>query len=159
MTPAKWFLALIMIYAGHFFVHAQTVEYGGLTWYLDYEQAKKKAIAEGKPIVILFTESDWCAACIALHKEVLSNKIFQKYAADVVLVLVDYPRRKSLNPEQKQKNRALMSRFLGNNSVPTMVGIDPHTGKVISRIIGYNYYTHNIRPHIEFIKKLAQSSH
>ena len=158
MNTRKWLLALVMLYAGQFFVNAQsTVEYGGLTWYLDYEEAKKVALKEHKPIIILFTGSDWCRPCMALKKEVLPNKIFREQAEHVILVLADFPRRKRLNPGQQQKNRALAAKFLGRNGLPTMVGIDPRTDGIITHITGYNFYSHNIEPHIKFIKKVISA--
>ncbi|NPA46688.1 MAG: thioredoxin family protein [Chlorobi bacterium] len=158
MNKRKWLLALVMIYAGQFFVNAQqTKEYGGLTWYLDYEQAKKIAIKEHKPIIILFTGSDWCPPCMALKKEVLPNPEFKKYAKDVILVLADFPRRTRLAPGQQQKNRALAAKFLGRSGLPTMVGVDPRTDSIISHITGYNFYSHNIGPHIQFIQKVIKA--
>src|SRR5688572_31835841 len=42
-------------------------------WLTDIEAAKKKAAAENKPILALFTGSDWCPACIKWEKEVFST--------------------------------------------------------------------------------------
>ncbi len=136
---------------------SQTVEYGGLKWYTDYHAAKEKAIKEHKNIVILFTGSDWCPPCMALKKEVFHNPIFQKETRNVVLVLADFPRRKRLSDEQARKNKLLATRFLGRGGLPTMIALDPVNEEIIDRIVGYNFYKHDIQPHVEFIKKAAKS--
>ena len=152
MKNSKWILTLVMLYLGHFFVSAQdTAEYGGLTWYLNYDKAKQIALKEHKPIVILFTGSDWCPPCKALHAEVLPNKMFQEEAQGVILVLADFPKRKQLSPEQTSRNRQLAMRFLGRSGVPTMVAVNPETETEILRISGYNFYKHDIQPHLNFL--------
>ncbi len=129
-----------------------TVEYGGLRWYLDYDQAVRVAKKENKPVVILFTGSDWCMPCKALKKEVFLNPVFQKEARKVILVIADFPRRKEISAEQKQKNRKLATLFLGRSGLPTMVAVDWKTGEVLRKITGYNFYKHDIQPHVNFIK-------
>jgi thioredoxin-related protein len=147
----KFLVTLFTLYG--FFVFAQkTTEYGGLTWYLDYDQAKSVAQKENKPIVILFTGSDWCPPCKALKKEVFPNPVFRKEAENVILVLADFPRRKALSEEQKQKNRTLATLFLGRSGLPTMIAVDWRTGEILRRITGYNFYKHDINPHVNFIK-------
>jgi thioredoxin-related protein len=157
MKTFKWLMALVIMSMGHFLVSAQQTEYGGLKWYLDYQQARKVALHSHKPIIILFTGSDWCPPCMALKKEVLPNRLFQEKAKHVVLVLADFPKRKPMDPMQKQKNRALAGRFLGQNGLPTMVAVDPKTETVMGHITGYNFYTHDISPHIRFIERMIQS--
>ncbi len=147
--------ALLLMFA--FKLQAQqTVEYGGLTWYTDYNQAKAVAKQENKPIVILFTGSDWCPPCKALRAEVLPNKIFRDLAENVVLVIADFPRRKPMSQAQKQKNRLLAAKFLGRNGLPTMVAVDWRTDTVLNHITGYNFYRHDINPHIQFLKAVIK---
>ena len=150
-------MALVVISTGHFLVSAQQTEYGGLKWYLDYNQAKKVALKEHKPVVILFTGSDWCPPCMALKKEVLPNKMFKDQAAKVILVLADFPRRKPMDPEQKQKNRALAGKFLGRSGLPTMVAVDPRTDTILGHITGYNFYKHDVVPHIRFMERMIKA--
>ncbi|NPA42834.1 MAG: thioredoxin fold domain-containing protein, partial [Chlorobi bacterium] len=133
----KSIFTFFLIFAALAFSHAQqTVEYGGLQWYLDYEEAKAVAQKEGKPIVILFTGSDWCAPCKALRREVFPHPEFQKEARGVVLVMADFPRFKPLPAGQYRKNKELAARFLGRSGLPTMVAVDWRTGKVIRKITG-----------------------
>jgi len=159
MKKVKIWMALVLFATGHFLASAQKTEYGGLEWYLNYEQAKKVAIKQNKPIVILFTGSDWCPPCMALKKEVLPNKAFKDKAREVVLVLADFPRRKPMDPEQKQKNRALAGKFLGRSGLPTMVAVDPKTDTILGHITGYNFYKHDVMPHVRFLEQVTQKKH
>jgi len=160
MKNSKWILALIIVYLGPFFALAQkTVVYGGITWYLDYNEARKIALSEHKPIVILFTGSDWCPPCKALHNEVLPNKMFQDEAKGIIWVLADFPRRKPMSDEQKSRNRQLAMRFLGRGGLPTMVAVNPQTQTEIRRISGYNFYKHDIQPHINFLISVKNFYH
>ena len=152
----KIFAAILVLLFALKLQAQQTVEYGGLTWYTDYEQAKAVAKQENKPIVILFTGSDWCHPCKALHAEVLPNKIFRDLAKNVILVIADFPRRKPMSQTQKQKNRLLAAKFLGRSGLPTMVAVDWRTDTVLNHITGYNFYRHDINPHIQFLKAVIK---
>ena len=84
----------------------------GKEWLTDFTAAKKQAATENKKILMLFTGSDWCAACIQWEKEVFSKTEFQDYAkTNFVLVLVDFPDRKKLPKAQERANEALQDRY------------------------------------------------
>ncbi len=104
-------------------------------WLTDYDKALKQAAAEKKPVVINFTGSDWCGWCIRLDKEVFSQQEFVNYAKDnVVLVKLDFPRKKPLSEAEKKKNEALAQKF-GVRGFPTIVVLDPK-GKQLGEL-GY----------------------
>ena len=104
-------------------------------WLTDYDKALKQAAAEKKPVVINFTGSDWCGWCIRLDKEVFSQQEFVNYAKDnVVLVKLDFPRKKPLSEAEKKKNEALAQKF-GVRGFPTLVVLDPK-GKQLGEL-GY----------------------
>jgi len=42
-------------------------------WHTDLEYAKKIAVKENKPIVLVFQGSDWCAPCIKLERDIWSS--------------------------------------------------------------------------------------
>ena len=70
---------------------SSTSEYT-VDWLTDYSAAKAKAEIEGKPILINFTGSDWCAACIRLNKEIFSKPVFMKFANEhLILLKIDFP--------------------------------------------------------------------
>jgi protein disulfide-isomerase len=82
------------------------------TWLTNFEEAKKVALKEGKPLLLEFTGSDWCPPCKALHKEIFSTDEFAKEAsAKYVLVELDYPTpKKQQAPELKAQNAELQKK-------------------------------------------------
>ncbi len=105
-------------------------------WMHDFEAAKAKAVKEGKPIFINFTGTDWCGWCIKLEKEVFSKKAFQDYAKDnLVLVEVDFPKKKEQTAELKEQNKKLDKEY-GVEGYPTLYLLDA-SGKKLTEDIGY----------------------
>ncbi|MES2981336.1 MAG: thioredoxin family protein [Verrucomicrobiota bacterium] len=105
-------------------------------WMHDFEAAKAKAAKEGKPIFINFTGTDWCGWCIKLEKEVFSQKAFQDYAKEnLVLVEVDFPKKKEQTAELKEQNKKLDKEY-GVEGYPTLYLLDA-TGKKLTEDIGY----------------------
>jgi thioredoxin-related protein len=101
---------------------------GGDHWQTDFAAAKAQAKAEQKPLLLNFTGSDWCGWCIKLDREVFSQKTFRDYAAEsLVLVEIDFPRRKQVSPELKQQNEALAKEY-GIRGFPTIVILSPDGG-------------------------------
>ncbi len=87
--------------------NAQEVK-GGLTWYTDVKKADEISKSSGKPIFAFFTGSDWCGWCIRLQKDVFSKKAFIDWAKkNVVLLELDFPRKKQLPQELAQQNMGL----------------------------------------------------
>ena len=105
-------------------------------WMHDFEAAKAKAVKEGKPIFINFIGTDWCGWCIKLQKEVFSKKAFQDYAKEnLVLVEVDFPKKKEQTAELKAQNKKLDKEY-GVEGYPTLYLLDA-TGKKLTEDIGY----------------------
>jgi thiol-disulfide isomerase/thioredoxin len=83
------------------------------SWMTDFEQAKAKAQAEGKDLLIDFTGSDWCGWCIRLDNEVFAFQPFYDYADEnFVLVKLDFPRGPSvITEEQSAHNNAVKTHY------------------------------------------------
>ena len=95
-----------------------------------------------------FSGSDWCGWCIKLHKEVLSQKAFLDYAKDnLVLVLIDFPRRKAQSPEEKRQNAALARQF-NVRGYPTVLLISPE-GKILAKT---GYRRGGARAYVQYLK-------
>ena len=91
------------------------------TWITDAAKAQTQAKAEKKLVMLDFTGSDWCGWCIRLNKEVFSKPEFAEYAKkNLVLVEVDFPRRKELSAEQKKANAALATKY-AIRGYPTLI--------------------------------------
>ena len=81
-------------------------------WYIDFEKAAQVSLQTGKPILADFTGSDWCGWCIKLKKEVFTTPQFRDWAdQNVVLLELDYPRRKQQDEKIKKQNRELQQIF------------------------------------------------
>ncbi|MBO7521331.1 MAG: thioredoxin family protein [Opitutales bacterium] len=105
-------------------------------WLLNYDEALAKAKAEDKPLIVLFTGSDWCIWCKKLDKATLSKPEFIDYAdKNYVMVLCDFPQADKPSPGQMKKNQALLEKF-GIEGFPTLVLVDAKTGK--SAKFGYS---------------------
>jgi protein disulfide-isomerase len=95
-----------------------------LSWMTDFLEAKRKARDEKKMLLLDFTGSDWCGWCIRLNKEVFHTKEFADYAKDnLVLVEVDFPRRKQLAETQQKANQKLAEKHRVSG-FPTIVVLD-----------------------------------
>lgn len=96
-----------------------------LKWYTDVKEASEVSIKNKKPMMLFFTGSDWCGWCIRLQKEVFQTPDFAKWASEnVVLVELDFPRRKQLSAELTKQNNDLGQVF-GIRGYPTAWLVTP----------------------------------
>jgi thioredoxin-related protein len=129
---------------------ALSTAFAEATWLTNFEEAKKVALKEGKPLLLDFTGSDWCPPCKLLHKNVFSTEEFAKEAAGkYVLVELDFPRTKQLAPELKAQNSELQKKY-AITGFPTVLLVDAKTGEVFGRSVGFG--GQNAR---QFLDKLA----
>ena len=85
---------------------------GDLEWHTDLNKAIEISIESEKPLFMFFTGSDWCGWCIRLQKEVFFKPDFVKWAKEnLVLVELDFPRRKKLEESLKQQNENVRQMF------------------------------------------------
>jgi thioredoxin-related protein len=99
-------------------------------WLHDYNKAQEEAKANHKLLLLNFTGSDWCGWCIKFDKEILSQPQFKNYAHDnLVLVELDFPRKKSQPTEERKQNTQLAQQYevLG---FPTIVVLNSNGQKV-----------------------------
>jgi protein disulfide-isomerase len=105
-------------------------------WQTDYKQALAEAAIEKKQVLLDFTGSDWCPYCVQMDKEVLNQPDFKTFAANkLILVKLDFPRRKQIPPAEAQQNQKLQEEF-AIEGFPTYVLLDP-AGKELRRQVGY----------------------
>lgn len=85
---------------------------GELKWYVKLDEAYKESKKTNKPIFAFFTGSDWCGWCHRLQATVFRKPSFKQWAAEnVILLELDFPRRKQLPPEIAQQNNELKNFF------------------------------------------------
>lgn len=99
-------------------------------WLRDYNKAQEEAKSNHKLLFLNFTGSDWCGWCIKLDKDIFSQPQFKNFAHDnLVLVELDFPRRKSQPTDEKKQNVQLAQQYevLG---FPTIVVLNSNGQKV-----------------------------
>ncbi|MFZ1704053.1 MAG: thioredoxin family protein [Saprospiraceae bacterium] len=81
-------------------------------WLVNVDEAFQISKKTGKPILANFTGSDWCGWCKRLTASVFVHDEFKKWAADnVVLLELDFPRKKVLPTEIQQQNAGMQQAF------------------------------------------------
>jgi protein disulfide-isomerase len=89
-------------------------------WLVDLDQAYELSKKSGKPILANFTGSDWCGWCKRLDASVFSTPKFQDWAKEnVILLELDFPRRKQI-PEKNRQQNAAMQQALQITGYPTI---------------------------------------
>ena len=89
-----------------------SVKVESLTWLTDFEKANAESQKTGKPIFAFFTGSDWCGWCKRLQAVVFSKPEFVTWAnKNVILLELDFPRRKKLPAKLQQQNRQFQQLF------------------------------------------------
>lgn len=84
----------------------------GLTWYTDINKVYELSKKSNKPVFAFFTGSDWCGWCHKLEKAVFSKPGFQQWAkSNVILLEVDFPRKKELPQALAEQNNGLQNFF------------------------------------------------
>lgn len=83
-----------------------------LLWHSSIGEVYDLSKDSGKPIFAFFTGSDWCGWCHKLQRDVFAKSAFIEWAdKNVVLLELDFPRRKTLAPELVQQNSQLQQVF------------------------------------------------
>ncbi len=107
-------------------------------WIDNLGEAVKKAKPDRKPILVLFTGSDWCAPCQSLEKNVLVQPKFREFAGKhLVTVFLDSPRNKKLPDDVKKQNDALAEKF-SIEAYPTVLILSPDGEKRLWIHTGYS---------------------
>jgi len=104
-------------------------------WHDSLEAALEQAHATGKPILAIFTGSDWCPHCKTLEANVLERSSFREWAeANVVLLEIDMP-QVGISREVRVA-RSRVCHTYGVRSFPSVVLIDQE-GNAVFKDAGY----------------------
>ena len=94
------------------FSQTDSVNKNVLVWHTDILKAQEQSKSSHKPIFAFFTGSDWCGWCKKLQKDVFAKPEFVAWAQkNVILLELDFPRKKQLPPELAQQNAGLQQAF------------------------------------------------
>lgn len=148
-------LILVLAFALVSNVFAQE-EVSNLNWLTDINQAKSISSKEKKPILVYFTGSDWCPPCKMLKQDFFNTPEFEEKAKNMVLLMVDMPRRIDIiSAEQKKKNTALVNKYNKDGGYPNIVALNSK-GNVIGEISGYTFLRETDR-HDAFVDSVLEN--
>ena len=119
-------------------------------WVSSWSHATDSAITLNKPILLVFSGSDWCAPCIKLDRNIWTTPVFQSYAKkNLILYKADFPRRKAnqLPEPLASENKKLAEQYNTKGYFPLVVLLSPKKD-----ILGQTAYL-NISPEA-YIEKL-----
>ncbi|MBK7095825.1 MAG: thioredoxin family protein [Saprospiraceae bacterium] len=120
------------------FIFSSSLLFSQTNWTLNYDNSLVTAKKDHKPVLLLFTGSDWCPPCKMLEKNILASPEFEEYAnKNLVLVKADFPRRpeNQLSEKQRSHNDNLNRKF-GIRGFPTVLILD-YEGNELNRVVGY----------------------
>ena len=106
-----------------------------LTWNTDLSNALQQAKTANKPVLAVFSGSDWCKPCIMLKQEVFDQPEFAQYAQDrLVLARFDFPRSKKnkLSASETRLNEQAAAQLNKEGAFPLVVLLSPE-GKVLAK--------------------------
>jgi uncharacterized protein YyaL (SSP411 family) len=106
-----------------------------VTWNSNLAAALQEAKTTNKPVLAVFSGSDWCKPCIMLKQEVFDQPEFTQYAQDkLVLARFDFPRNKKnkLPAEQIKQNEQVAAQLNKEGAFPLVVLLSPE-GKVLAK--------------------------
>ncbi len=99
----------------------------------DPAAAFARAQATGQPVLLVFSGSDWCAPCIRLERQVLTDSTFLRYASGhVVLLKADFPQQRQLEPARQAAYEALAEKYNPEGAFPKLVVIGPDRRRVVT---------------------------
>ena len=104
-------------------------------WFADLTAAQARAMATNRPIVAVFSGSDWCKPCIIYEQEVFAKPEFVAFAKDrLILAHFDFPRQKKNQPTDAQLklNETAAAKLNREGDFPLAVIIAPD-GKVLAK--------------------------
>ena len=104
-------------------------------WSTDLTQALQLAKTANKPVLAVFSGSDWCKPCIMLKQEVFDQPEFAHYAQDrFVLARFDFPRsKKNKLPAAQAKASELAAAQLNQDGAFPLVLLLSPAGKVLAK--------------------------
>lgn len=116
-------------------------EISELTWLTNEEEARQRAQADGRVLVIDFT-ADWCEACHVIEKNVFQDPEVTKKLKETVLLRIDLT-------QNTTKSEEISGRY-EVRGLPAIVFVRPDGSMAPSRVTG-------VLSSREFLKLLVQS--
>jgi len=121
-------------------------------WQKDYAAALSQSKETGKPLLMVFSGSDWCKPCIMLREQIFVQDGFSEWAKNnVVCVCLDFPAQKKNRLPQvlQEQNESLAERFNPNGIFPLVVLLN--SNETVLGSLGYL----DVAP-VEYIKEIEK---
>ncbi|WP_233635636.1 thioredoxin family protein [Hymenobacter setariae] len=104
-------------------------------WHTSLPEALALAKTSQKPVLAVFSGSDWCKPCMMLKQEVFDQPEFASFAKDrFVLARFDFPRNKKnrLDPAQTKLSEEAAAQLNKEGAFPAVVLLSPE-GNILAR--------------------------
>lgn len=106
------------------------------SWSTDPAEAMQQAAAQKKGVMLEFTGSDWCGACIMQKTQAFSlPRVQQAIARSFIPVELDFPRKKQQDEQTKIMLNACKESY-GITGFPSLIFTDAQ-GRPVHTVIGY----------------------
>jgi protein disulfide-isomerase len=110
--------------------------FGSEKWLTSYEDALAKAGETGRPVLTIFTGSDWCPHCKTLEENVLASETFVAWAEEnLVLLMIDLPQQGISQAVRSERSQVCIK--YGVRTFPSALLIGPD-GEKIAVKTGYS---------------------
>jgi thioredoxin-related protein len=107
-----------------------------------FAEAQQAAKTLNRPLLLVFSGSDWCRPCIEFDKAVLSQASFNDYCkGSIVFYQADFPRKKELIATQRKENQALAEQYNPAGNFPYIVLFNAQGEKLKSKKGGFDSLT------------------
>ncbi|MCB0401755.1 MAG: FAD:protein FMN transferase [Flavobacteriales bacterium] len=120
-------------------------------WLEDFEEAVQRSKTGNKPLLMVFSGSDWCKPCMILEKTIFNTERFKQFAKDsLVLLKLDFPARKENQPAKEimAKREAVAEVYNQSGSFPSVIILDGDK-KVLGKT---GYKKGSVENYIEHLK-------
>lgn len=118
--------------SGHLAPAAAAAEVAAHSWHTSYEAAMADAERTGRPVLTVFTGSDWCPHCKTLEKNVLETVAFQAWAErNVVLLMIDLPQHGITEAVRVERSKVCIK--YGVRNFPAVLLISPDGMKLAEK--------------------------
>ena len=98
-------------------------------WLTSYDEAMAKAQQSGRPVLTVFTGSDWCPHSKTLENNVLDTDLFRAWAEpNVVLLMIDLPQEGISQAVRSERSQVCLK--YGVRTFPSVLLIGPDGSKI-----------------------------
>ncbi len=111
---------------------ASAAEAAHQAWHTSYASAIAQAEQTGRPVLTVFTGSDWCPHCKTLEKNVLDSGAFREWAQrNVVLLMIDLPEHGITEAVRVERSKVCIK--YGVRNFPAVLLLGPDGAKLAEK--------------------------